>query len=69
MVFNVDLNSVLLTTWIMQIISNILAGLGIGIGVYFAFKRLMPTWIQEITKVLKERHTIDRALEMRGKYG
>jgi len=48
----VEISSILITTWVMQIITNIFSGLGIALGVYFAFKKLMPTWILQISKTL-----------------
>ena len=61
----VEINSILITTWVMQIISNIISGVGIAIGIYFAFKKLMPTWILQISKTLREQHNIERALHGR----
>lgn len=61
----IEINQILITTWVMQIISNMIAGAGIAIGIYFAFKRLLPAWILQISKTLREQHAIERARQGR----
>jgi len=57
----VEIDKVLITTWILQIISNTFSGIGLGLGVYLVFKRFMPSWVVQINKAIRENHAIDKA--------